>query len=168
MKNFIKKLPWWIKFLIFMLFLYVIWFILSPELITNSIISTLSSLKELFPILLIAFIIIFIINAFLKPESIKKHLGKDSGIKWWIYTIIWSFFIMMPTYVILPMLWEFKTHGMKNSLLALFMNTRNLQLAFLPVMAYYFWLKFTVIIFILNLIFAIINALIIDRMLSKN
>lgn len=166
MNNNIKSLSWWIKFLIIISFIYIIWLFVFPDFIINSFNDSLKNLIEIIPILIFLFFFIFIFNIFLKPETIKKHLWNDSGLKWWFYASIWSLFVMWPPYVILPMLWELKKHWMKNSLIAVFMNTRNIQIVFLPVIAYYFWIKFTIIIFVLSLIFAIINAFIVDKVLK--
>lgn len=166
MNNYLKNLSWWIKFLIVISLVYIIGFFIFPDFVTNSFNASLKSSIEIIPILVFLFIVIFIFNIFLKAETIKKHLGNESGLKWWFYVSLWSLLLMWPPYVILPMLWEFKKHWMKNSLIAVFMNTRNIQIVFFPIMAYYFWIKFSIIIFVLSIVFAIINANIINLFLK--
>jgi len=148
--------------------IYIVIFFINPTFIKNSFKIFSESFVSLLPMLLFVFTIIFIINLFFKPESIKHHLGHDSGIKWWIYTSIASLLILWPPYVLFPMLKNLRNHWMKYSLIAFFMNNRNAQPIFLPVMAYYFWLSFTIIISIYTIIFAFINANIIGRVMQEN
>jgi hypothetical protein len=51
-----------------------------------------------------------------------------------------------PPYLLYPMLAEFQMHGAKNSLLAAFLYKRNVKIHFLPVMIYYFGLRYSLIV----------------------
>lgn len=163
MKKYIKNLPGGIKFMFLMILVYVLVFFINPSLATTSLNSATKSFVNLLPMLAFVFFVIFIINVFLKPESISRHLGKDSGIKGWVYALIGSVLISGPPYVLYPMLKELRKSGMKYSLIAMFLNNRNVQPAFLVVMVYYFGLQFTVVVSLYTLIFAFINATIIGR-----
>lgn len=124
-------------------------------------------LWHILPILFFSFLAMFVIDLLVKPELIKKHLGKDSGWKGWFYVILASVIISGPPYILFPLFGELKKHGMRNSLLAVFFSDRNVQLVFLPVLAHYFGLFFTVIVAILITIFSIINGLIIERWVKE-
>lgn len=117
--------------------------------------------------LIFFFFIIFIINFFLKPETVKRHLGQSSGAKGWIYAYLGSIFVSSPPYVVFPMLKELKEHGMKYSLIAVFMNNRNVQPPFLPVMAHYFGWVFTIVISVYIMIFAIFNAIVLGKIMDR-
>ncbi len=163
-----KKIHWGIKFFLTMTSIYVVIFFINPNFIESTFRVFAKSFVNLLPMLLFVFSMIFIINIFFKPESIKHHLGHDSGIKWWIYTSIASLLILGPPYVLFPMLKDLRNHWMKYSLIGFFLNNRNVQPIFLPVMAYYFWLTFTIVITIYTIIFAFINANILGKIMNKN
>ena len=168
MKKIFENIPWWIKFLSFMILVYIMSFLLFPSYTYSSFLGFIKSFIDILPMLILMFFVIFIINIFLKPESVKKHLWHDSWIKWWIYTCIGSILISWPPYILFPMLKELRQHWMKYSLIALFMNNRNVQPAFLPAMIYYFWFDITIVVSIYIMIFAILNAFLIWKILDNN
>lgn len=167
MKKFIKKLPGGIKFVLSMILIYGVLFLVSPSFISKSFFDFLEGFSKLLPMLIFFFFIIFIINFFLRPETVKRHLGQSSGLKGWVYACLGSVFVSSPPYVVFPMLKELREHGMKYSLIAVFMNNRNVQPAFLPVMAYYFGWAFTVVMSVYIMIFAILNAVIAGKIMDK-
>ncbi|HLN19264.1 MAG TPA: hypothetical protein VK255_03800 [Patescibacteria group bacterium] len=149
-----------------MVLVYLIIAFFSRSYATEAFVRSLKELLKLLPLLLFVYIIIFAINLYLKPETIKKHLGHDSGMKGWLYALLGSILISAPPYVAFPMLKELRQHGMRYSFIAVFMNNRHVQPAMLPVMAYYFGLPFTITISIYILIFAVINGKIIGKFLD--
>lgn len=163
----IKKLPGGIIFLFGVIILYLIAIVFSASFAWNSFVNFVQNFIALLPIFLFVFVVIFIVNLFLKPEKIKKHLGHDSGIRGWLYAALASVFIASPPYVIFPLLGQLKKHGMKYSLMAVFLGNRNVQPAFLPVMVYYFGLTFTMIISVYILAFSILNGIIIGKVMKE-
>lgn len=161
------NLSWGMKFLLIMILIYIIWLFLNKSFILSSFESTIQSFIDITPMLVFVFSLIFVINIFLKQETIKKHLWHNSGIKWWFYTVLASIFISGNPYIMWPMLKEFKENWMKYSLIAVLMNNRNVQVTFVPVMIYYFWLKYTIIISLYILLFAVINGIIIENIMDK-
>jgi uncharacterized membrane protein YraQ (UPF0718 family) len=120
------------------------------------------------PVLMFVFTVMFLINIFVKPAAIKKHLGSDSGIKGWMYAILGSILIAAPPYILFPFFGELQKQGMKSSLIVIFLSNRNVQPPFIPVMIYYFGTPFTVVISVYILIFAVINGLVLGKMLDKH
>lgn len=163
----LKKIPSGVRFLILMVLVYAFVGVSSPQFLSFISKNLLQNLKEITPILCFVFFIIFLINLFVKPQLIKKHLGSESGIKGWLYVLVGSVFIIGPPYVIFPILKELKSHGMKNSLIATFMNNRNVQPAFLPVMAHYFGWSFTLVISFYSVIFTILTGLLVGKIVDK-
>lgn len=163
MKNFIKKLPGQWKFLAIVFIAYFIGFLINPIFIQEALVDFWATLKNIIPIILIVFLVMFSLNLFLKPEIIEKHLGHDSGLKGWAYAIIGSILISGPPYVLLPMFGDLKKQGMKTALIATFLSNRNVQPVFLPVMAYYFGIKYTIVVSFLIVIFSVISGNIIGK-----
>ncbi|MFH1611677.1 MAG: permease [bacterium] len=119
---------------------------------------------KIIPILLIAMIAMAIIDLYFTPERLQKYFGCNSGIRGWIYAIMLGILISGPPYILYPMLGELKKHGMKDSLLSVFLYNRNVKLQFLPVMVFYFGFVYTLLISIYIIIFSIIGGLIIKRL----
>lgn len=153
--------------MLFMIGAYLIAGMIDYPFILGVFNKFIQTLVGLLPILIFVFGIIFVVDLFLSPEKIKKHLGHDSGWKGWLYAVLGSVFIVSPPYVIFPLLGEFKDRGMKYSLMAVFLGNRNVQPAFLPVMVYYFGLTFTVVISIYILAFSILTGVIMGKVMKE-
>lgn len=158
-----KKIPTRIKFLTVICFLYGISYFLFPIETLRSFQNFLVDFLKVLPILLVVFFVMFVSYLFLKPQLIKKHLGRDSGIKGWIFALLASIFMAAPIYVLFPLLKELKSHGMKNSLIAVFLNNRNVQPAFLPVLIFYFGLPFTIVFSVLILCYALLSGFLVGH-----
>lgn len=158
------KISWSVRFLLAMIVLYITTAIFDKEFVNTITMDFLKSMLSILPILLIAYALMLLMNIFLKPEKIKAHLGHDSGIKGWIYSILAGIIIPSPPYIIFPILGDLKKHGMKNSLIVSFLYSRYLHIAFLPVMVYYFGLQFTIVISIYILLFSIISGKLMGRL----
>lgn len=155
------------KFFLGMATIYAIVAVFDYGYAALALTGTARSFLNLIPLFVLVYAVIFVINIFLSPEAVKKHLGADSGKKGWIYALLGSILVSGPPYVILPMLKDLKAHGMKYSLIAVFMNNRHVQPAMLPVMAYYFGVPFTVVISAYILIFALVNGWIVGKILDR-
>lgn len=163
----IKKIPGGLKFLLIVVLFYVVFAMFDFNSAKLAFLSFWATFAGILKILLIVFFVMFLVNLFVKPEAIKKHLGKDSGAKGWFYTIVGSILISGPPYILFPLLGDLRKHGMKDSLLVVFMNNRNVQPVFLPVMIFYFGLHFTIVISVYILLFSLINGAVAGRLLEK-
>ncbi len=165
--NKFKKVPGGLKFLAVVLSIYVLTGIVDFDFAKIAFSRFFETFTGIFKILLIVFIVMFFVNIFVKPETIRRHLGKDSGAKGWFYAIIGSILISGPPYILFPFLGELRKHGVKDSLLIVFLNNRNIQPVFLPVMIFYFGTPFTVIISIYIILFSFVNGLIVGKILES-
>jgi uncharacterized membrane protein YraQ (UPF0718 family) len=156
-----------VKFLAAMMALYAVTFFVDREFFSAISLDVLSSIWKIIPILLLAYTLMFIMNIFIRPDSIGRHLGKDSGLKGWLYVMLAGIFIPSPPYVVFPMLGEFRKRGMKDSLIAAFLYSRNLQVAFIPVMAYYFGIAFTCVILAYVFVFSILNGIVMGKLSQR-
>jgi len=162
----IKRISGRWKFLGIVLFLYIVFFFVDQQLTMKAIELFEQTFMRVARILVVVFVVIFFVNLLVKPEGIKKHLGEDSGFRGWVYTMLGSIFISGPPYVMFPFLGELKKHGARLSLLVIFLNNRNVQPVFLPVMIFYFGTPFTIIISVYILIFSSINGFVIEKILK--
>jgi len=103
-----KKISGQWKFLIIILIIYLIVFIVDFEFGKEAINNFLVMFGKVIAIAVVVFFIMFVLNLFIKPEIIKKHLGNESGLKGLFYIILASIFISGPPYVLMPMFSDFK------------------------------------------------------------
>jgi len=162
-----QKLSGGAKFMLFMIVVYLIAGVVDFSFAASAFHGFLANLSKLLPIMVFVYVIIFIVNLFLHPEKIKHHLGHDSGLKGWAYASLGSVLIITPPYVMFPLLGQLKEHGMKYSLMAVFLGNRNVQPAFLPVMVYYFGLSFTIVVSCYILAFSILSGIIMSRIMRE-
>jgi len=147
-----------VKFLIIVLVIYSVIALFNFSIIKDAFFDFLQMLIKIVPILVIVFVVMVLVNLYFTRDKIGKYLGKESGIKGWLYAIISGILVSGPPYILFPLLGEIKKGGMKNSLLAVFLYNRNVKIPFLPVMIYYFGLSFTVILSLYIIIFSILNG----------
>jgi len=156
-----------VKFLIFVVVLYVLLFIID---FTNSLLGFekfLHILWGLLPIFVFIIILTTIINYFLQPKQIMKHFGEESGKKGLVYSIIGGILSHGPMYAWYGMLDDMRKQGLKDGLIATFMYARAVKLPLLPFMIDIFGIVFTVIINIYILFFAVLQGKVIDRVMKK-
>ncbi len=161
------KIPTQWKFFSAVLILYFLAWFFNEKFAQEVMIDYVATLKKVLPIIGIVFVVMFILNLFLKPHMIKKHLGQDSGIKGWFYAVIGSIVISGPPYVLMPMIGELRQQGMKTSLVAVFLSNRSVQPIFLPVMAHYFGWVYTILVSFFIILFSIVNGFVIGK-ITKN
>jgi len=159
-----RQLPGRWKFLLLMLATYLLVGWLDPVLVRAALTGFQGMFLKVMPILGVVFVALLLVNLLLNPERIRKHLGRDSGLKGWLYAVLGGILISGPPYVLYPMLGEFKKHGARNALIAVFLYNRNVKIPFLPMMAYYFGLRYTVIVSLLIILFSLLNGLLIGRL----
>ncbi len=162
-----KKLSGGMKFFLAVLVIYFIFALFDVEAVKMAMINFLQMIWKIIPILLIVFLAMILINLYFTKERTEKYFGNQSGIKGWIYAIVSGILISGPPYVLYPLLGELKKHGMKNSLLAVFLYNRNVKIPFVPVMVYYFGLTFTVIMSFYIIFFSILNGVLVGVLIRK-
>jgi len=163
----LKKMRGGIRFVLLVMTSYLCVGYFNRSYSERALRSFMQTLINVLPILIFVFTVIFLINIFIRPAAIKKHLGSDSGLKGWMYAMIGSILIAGPPYILMPFFGELQKQGMKNSLIILFFSNRTVQPPFIPVMIYYFGTPFTVVISVYILIFAVINGLVLGKILDN-
>ena len=142
---------------------YGIIFLLNKNLAYDSLIKTGHILIKIIPLLFLIFAMMVLMNLFVTTNKIKKHFGEQSGIKGWLYAILFGVVLGGPPYVFFPMLKEMKEKGLKNSYLAVFLYNRNVRVMFIPVMAYYFGWWYTIITTVLIIVFSVFSGIIMEK-----
>ena len=122
-------------------------------------------LKVILPILLVVVLLMAIINSFIAPKKIAKHLGEESGLKGWVIALLSGLFSHGSSYVWFPMLSDLRRHGVKDGLIVTFFYARAIKLPWLPMMVAYFGTGFTIALTFYILLGAILQGVIADRLL---
>lgn len=153
--------------LLVVIFLYLLAAVFDTSLALEALLSSLSVLKTVLPILLIVLFLMTLINSYIQPKKISQYLGKKSGLKGWVIALIGGVFSHGPGYVWYPMLSDLRAHGVKNGLIIAFFYARSIKVPWLPMMAGYFGIAFTVILTFYILLAATIQGKIAEKLLPS-
>lgn len=133
--------------------------------------AALTTLKKLtlnfLPAIFLIIIFMILTNHFVQPKKLTRYLGKSSGIKGWIISIIAGIFSTGPIYAWYPLLAEFQKKGMRTSLAATFLYNRAVKLPLIPLLILYFGTLYTILLLIVMICFSVLQGCIVER-LAKN
>ncbi len=120
-------------------------------------------LGTLIPILIVVTVLTALINRFIDPKSLARHLGEESGVKRWIIALSAGVVSHGPMYAWYPMIQGLREKGARDGLLIAFFYARAVKVALLPMMVAYFGLTFTVVLTLLTLLAAWGQGVVMDR-----
>ncbi len=163
-----KKISGIQKLYIVVIVLYFVTFIFNIDLVKISLFNFLDLYLKIFKILILVFFVMFITNLFLHSNKAKKEFKASKGIKSWIFAILLWILIWWPPYALFPILKEFKTKWVSNSLLAVFLYNRNVKIPYIPISILYFGLSFTIILSLYIILFSIFNWIIIGKLVKED
>ncbi|PLX50855.1 MAG: permease [Desulfobulbaceae bacterium] len=149
-------------FLLLVLVVYGLFALLDPAVTAAALGYFFSMLRKVIPILALVFVVMLLVNIFLDPARIRRHLGKDSGLRGWFYAIVSGIVISGPPFVLYPMLGDLKRHGARNALLATMLYNRNVKVYFLPAIVYYFGLRYAVVLSVYIIVFSVLNGMLLE------
>ena len=154
----------WI-FLIIATGLYLIAAIVDVALFKEALFEFVFLAKKIIPVLVLVFVLIFLSDLFLDPKKISRLVGESAGIKGWIVSVAGGILSSGPIYMWYPLLSDLKEKGMKDGFIAAFLYNRAVKIPMLPIMIYYFGLKFTIIFTFYMILFSIINGVFVEKLL---
>jgi len=152
----------WI-FLTVVLMIYGVTALLDSDLTLSAITVFLQLLDKVYPVLVLVFLLIFIIDLLLNPKRVEKYLGRKSGIMGWLTAIVVGILSTGPVYAWYAVLHDLRKKGMRTSLISVVLYTRAVKLPLLPLLVHYFGLAFTIVLAFYLIGFSIIGGLIIGR-----
>ncbi|MCD6476674.1 MAG: hypothetical protein J7K26_00710 [Candidatus Aenigmarchaeota archaeon] len=153
-------------FLLVVIIIYSIIFVVNSNVIISSLSSSLKMFQNIFPVLLLVFVLITVINYYSKSKTLDKYLGKASGIKAWLISIIGGIISTGPIYMWYPLLNELQKRKIKNRYIATFLYNRAIKIPLIPLMIYYFGLSYLIVLTIVMIIFSIINGILVEKILE--
>ena len=146
--------------------MYLVTFYVNADAGKEALKAGFEIVKMIAPILLFVFFLMSLLNTFLAPKSISKHLGEESGVKGWGIALLGGILSHGPAYIWYPMLADLRKHGARDGLIMAFFYTRSIKLPWLPLMISYFGFAFTLILTLLVILGAWVQGLIADKLMS--
>ena len=154
-------------FLVIVVILYGLLFIVNSHAVQLALQKSGNILGKIVPILLVVILLTSLLNFFLRPKQIAKHLGQDSGVKGWYWALAAGVVSHGPMYAWYPLLEDIRSHGMKDAFIVVFFASRTIKIPLLPIMIDYFGLTFTIVLSLYIIIGALIQGLIFDILQPK-
>jgi len=112
-----------------------------------------------------------VIDAYLRgrlQEKAARLTGRDSGTRGWLLAMGMGVLSHGPIYPWYPLLRELMQKGTRPALVATFLYARSIKLPWLPVMAHYFGLGYTIVLTLLMLLFSPINGWLVEKLLKEH
>lgn len=148
-------------FLSIVIVFYIILYFISSEKVLSSFKYSFSIFQKVLPIL--GLIVLFMWGLKYIPNKIvKKYIGKDSGIKGWIFAAVGGMISHGPIYAWYPLLKEFREKGFSHGQVAVFLYNRAIKIPLLPMMVYYFGLKYTIVLSIVMIMISFLQGFLIN------
>lgn len=144
---------------------YGLSFLLSPESAAEAFAFFRRVMRQVFPVLGLVFLLLFITNILLTPSMVKRYLGKEAGFKGWIASIVTGIFSMGPIYAWYTALAELQQKGMRTAFVATFLYSRAVKIPLLPLMIYYFGPSYTIVLCLYLMVFSVVNGFLTERLM---
>jgi uncharacterized membrane protein YraQ (UPF0718 family) len=154
-------------FLFIVLLGYGLSSLLSPESTTEAFTFFRRTMRQVFPVLGMVFLLLFITNLLLTPSAVKRYLGKEAGFKGWTASVVAGIFSMGPIYAWYTALAELQQKGMRTAFVATFLYSRAVKIPLLPLMIYYFGATYTIVLCSYLMAFSVINGILIERLMTN-
>ncbi len=160
------KGPW--VFMGISLFLFLLVYIFNKGKATVAALHFYHLAIEILPMLILVFVLMVLINLFLKTSVLIKYMGEGSGIKGWLIAIVTGIISVGAIYLWFPILRNMLDKGVKPGLVATFLYNRGIKLNWLPLMVVYFGLKYVVILALVTVLASVLQGVIIDVVMTRN
>ena len=144
-----RKVPTCIYFLLAVILIFIVLFFIDRTGAKESLKISFNIAKTIIPILVIVIAFTAFVNYFLDSQKIAKYLSKESGIKGWAIATIGGIISHGPSFVWYQLIQDLRGKGMSSGMAAVFFYNRAIKIPLLPMMIFYFSLKFVVVLTLL-------------------
>jgi uncharacterized membrane protein YraQ (UPF0718 family) len=158
-----KKNNYGFYFLGGVILLYILLALVDPEHVLQSLKTTGKVLIRVAPIILLVIGLMGIAHYLLRPQSVSRYLGKDSGMKGYLIAVSTGILSHGPIYIWYALLKELRDRGMSEGLIAVFLYNRAIKLPLLPLLIHYFGISFAVILLVYMVLASLLQGEIMTR-----
>ena len=162
----IKKISGKWCFLIFVILIYLFLLLFKLNSFISASLFFLNILKKIIPVLIAVFVLMSLTNYFFTPKIISKYF-KKKGIKKWLFIIIGGILSTGAIYVWYPLLAELKDKGLSYGLIACFLYNRAIKIPMVPLMIFYFSLKYVLILCFILILASVVQGMIINQIIKN-
>ena len=141
--------------------------LVEPDLARQALASFVAMLREVAPVLVLVFVLMFLAERFLTPARTRAWLGRGSGLRGWLLAVVAGVISTGPVYTWYALLAELREKGMRTALVAVVLYARAIKLPLLPLLAHYFGLRYMLVLSLLIAGFSILNGLVMERLLRQ-
>jgi len=149
------------------LFIYGILFVIMPDKAFTALRSSGKLFLNILMPLCLVFILMLVLNLFLKPAYIAKFLSRGAGIKGIILSAAAGIISIGPIYAWYPMLKAFREKGVGNSYIAIFLGNRAVKPFLLPIMISYFGWIYVLILTVFTIFGSFVAGYCIDLLVKE-
>jgi uncharacterized membrane protein YraQ (UPF0718 family) len=167
MKNILVKISSRSALIIFTGVIYLIFLIFNPRIFYGALNRFIGMAGNIWPVLLLVLVLMFFFNLLLDSQKIMEKISKNTGIKGYLLSIILGIISAGPIYAWYPLLSDLKGKGLKDSLIVTFLYNRAVKLPLIPVMIYYFGVKFVLTLTVLMITFSVINGILAEKIINN-
>jgi len=153
-------------FVLIMLITHITLYFFNTQAFNKSINFFLNLLNKIIPIFILIFFLMVLMNFFVTTKIITKHF-KDKKIKAWIFAILSGIISTGPIYMWYPLLRNAREKGVSHGLISCFLYNRAIKIFLIPIMIFYFGIKYILILSVLMIIMSIIQGITINKFLGE-
>lgn len=147
--------------------LYILFFLFNSQSAFLALQKSATVFTKILPIIAIVITFTALLNFFLQPKQMAKHLGHESGIRGWFWSLLAGVVSHGPIYAWYPLLENLREHGMKDELIVVFFASRAIKIPLIPIMIDYFGLPFTLLLSFYMLFGALLQGVCMQWLQSK-
>ena len=146
--------------------IYIILFLICPGKSLIALKRGIILLLRMLPIFLCVVLFSSFIAIFLSPKTIQKYMGKQSGLKGVIIAALLGTIIVGPLWVLFPLFGTLLKKGARISVVGAMIGTFAIKTPWIPYAASFLGWPFIIITVILTLIYAILEGLLMEKILN--
>jgi uncharacterized membrane protein YraQ (UPF0718 family) len=153
-----------VYFLVFVLLIYLVILLVDLESGILSLRFAFGIFRSVFSAFVFVFVLMVLVNYFVNPLVISRYLSKSSGLKKWFIAVVGGIISTGPIYMWYPMLRELHNRGVGYEFVSVFLYNRALKPAILPLMIFYFGVKFVIVLSLVMIFISIVQGLIFEKL----
>jgi uncharacterized membrane protein YraQ (UPF0718 family) len=153
----------WI-FIIAVAVLYLVILFINPLTALAGLRTFLSLFKKILPSLGVVFFLLIVSNLIVENKKLLRFLGNKTRKAGWLIAVFTGIVSAGPIYLWYPLLSDLKEKGMREGLNATFLYNRAVKIPLLPMMVFYFGIKFVLVLTVYMVLFSVLNGYIVEKL----